>query len=600
MVRPFRSVVGPSFAVQKTDELDRIRLLPRRIWTDAERAELAAKMTPLLRTPNGQMTLRPHQAVALQEVYSCKGAVFAGHVGAGKSLFSFLLPYCLGAKRPLLVIPAKLMDKTLREIRRLSVHWVIPNFIRLISYELLGRAQSADTLTNYQPDLIMLDEGHRAKNRKAAVTRRLERYLAATPSPLDASEIRPEPILVNGIWTIPPPCTLVVMSGTITNRSINDYAHLLRRCLGPKHAPVPKPISQTDEWAAALDQHRNNEVRIGTGALVLLCNEEEAELHKTNPVVACRTAFRRRLVETPGVVVTADGQLGASLSIQALYPEMNADTVAALKKLRKDWELPNDIEIEDGLTAWRHAREVGLGLFYQWSPAAPPEWMAKRKAWFKRCRYILTNNHRNLDSSLPVVNAILAGHYPEAEEDYRLWREIEPTFKPHNVPIWFDDGAIQAAAKWAKEGPGVIWCEQVFFAKRLAEVTGLRYFGRKGLDAQKRPIPEFGEPGCGEGTIIASISSNGEGRNLQGWNRNLITCPPSNGKVFEQLLGRTHRELQEADEVSFEIFVTCREYAEAFWQATDEARFVCQTIGAEQKLLYADVDMPDAGWSGLR
>lgn len=600
MGNAYRAVVVPSFAVQKTNELDRIRLLPRRTWNDDERAELARKLTPLLKTPNGQMELRPHQAVALAEAFTHKGALFAGRVGIGKSLFSFLLPHCLQAKRPLLCVPAKLKDKTLRNIRTLSQHWVIPNYLRTETYELLGRAQSADTLLNYRPDLIMLDEGHRAKNPKAAVTRRIMRYLAATPSPLDASEITPEPILINGVWTILPACTLVVMSGTITNRSINDYAHLLRRCLGPKHAPVPKMISQTDEWAAALDQHRNDELRIKPGALVLLCNEEEAKLHETEPVKACRLAYRRRLVETPGVVVTAEGQLGCSLSISAIYPEMNAATDQALKGLRDKWVLPNGIELEDGISAWRKAREIGLGFFYNWDPAAPPEWMAKRKAWFKRCRYILANNQRNLDSSVPVVNAILAGHYPEAYEDYRLWREIEPSFKPNNVPVWFDDGAILAAAKWASEGPGIIWTEQVAFAKRLAEVTGLRYFGRKGLDAQKRPIPEFGEPGCGEGTIIASIASNGEGRNLQGWYRGLITCMPSNGKTLEQLLGRKHRDLQEADEVSYEALIPCREFVEAFWQAVNEANYVYQTTGAEQKLIYADVDMPDARWPGLR
>lgn len=585
---------GLSFAVQKTAELDRVRLLPRRARNDNDAATLAKKMTALLKTPQGQMELRPLQALALCEAFICKGAVFAGRVGIGKSLVALLLPYCLEAKRPLLVIPAKLMDKTMREIRRLSVHWVIPNFIRVISYELLGRVQSAETLINYRPDLIVLDEGHRAKNPRAAVTRRLMRYLASTPSPQNPESTPPEALLVNGQWVIPPPCTVVVMSGTITNRSIMDYAHLLRRCLGPENAPVPRSITQTEEWAGALDQHRNNETRIGTGALLLLCNEEEAKLHTTDPVTACRLAFRRRLVDTQGIVVTTDGQIGSSISITAIYPEMNEQTKQALRNLRHDWLLPNEVECDDGLTAWRHSREIGLGLFYNWDPPAPAEWMARRKAWFKRCRHILTHNQRDLDSALAVARAIMAGHYPEALEDYGRWREIEKSFKPHNVPVWFDDGAIQAAAKWAKAGPGVIWCEQVAFAQRLSKVTGLPYYGREGKDATGRSIPEFGEPGCGEGTIIASIASNGEGRNLQGWYRNLITCPPSNGKVLEQLLGRTHRDGQEADEVTFEIFVTCREYAEAFWQATDDARFVYQTTGSEQKLLYADVDMPDA------
>ena len=67
-----------------------------------------------------------------------------------------------------------------------------------------------------------------------------------------------------------------------------------------------------------------------------------------------------------------------------------------------------------------------------------------------------------------------------------------------------------------------------------------------------------------------------------------------NGRIAEQLVGRTHREGQEADEVSVDMVVACVEQWKGLRQAEADARYVEQTTGVQQKLLYADWDgMPD-------
>jgi hypothetical protein len=100
---------------------------------------------------------------------------------------------------------------------------------------------------------------------------------------------------------------------------------------------------------------------------------------------------------------------------------------------------------------------------------------------------------------------------------------------------------------------------------KLAQVSNLRYYGRGGVDENGRPIEQHVK----DWSMIASIASNAEGRNLQGWSNNLITSCPPNGSQIEQLLGRTHRDGQEADEVNVEVMLGCAENLESFGKRSE-------------------------------
>src|SRR5262249_5979601 len=141
--------------------------------------EFARELTLVLRRPGGTMWLRRVQGQALLEAATV-GLFAPIPVGEGKTLVSLLIPYVTDSKRPLLLLPAKLIDKTRRAIHELSRHWLIPD-IRIMSYEILGRPQSENALEGYRPDCIPCDEAHRLKNKRAAVTRRVMRYLERHP-----------------------------------------------------------------------------------------------------------------------------------------------------------------------------------------------------------------------------------------------------------------------------------------------------------------------------------------------------------------------------------------------------------------------------------
>jgi hypothetical protein len=563
-VMPFTKPSGPfgSQSVACTDEVRRIaNEAIREEWVDTEEAiQLAEDLTRELKTPNGTMKLRPLQAVALFEMLKVGGGFFPIFVGGGKTLISLIAPLILEAKRPILLLPAALVEKTWHDRRALAEHWHLPTNLQFITYESLSLVQNAKRLDYIQPDLIICDECQFVSAPRSGRSRRLRRYMHDHPD-----------------------TKFVCMSGTVMKRSIKDFGALLRFALKDK-APVPKTEEELGAWAEALDDGVNPMTRRRPGALMQL----DGSTNTDGTIEEARRVFQRRLLRTEGVVASGgvDG-VGCPIWVRSLEYEPSSVTVEHFKHIRKLWETPDDWSFMQAVELRMYLRQLSLGFHGIWRPRPPEEWLNARKAWYGFARNVLKNS-RTLDTPLAVANAIDARHL---DDDGILdrWREVEPTFRINPEPVWHDDTALEAAGKWAEKNKGIVWVEHKFFGEKLAKMLGVPYYGPKGLDATGASIKD-----AKKGPILASVKACGAGFNLQEhFSANLLTCCPSGALTVEQLIGRTHRPGQNADVVTVDIMLGCYEQMEAFERAQEGAKAAEQTLGHSQKLLLADVAMPD-------
>lgn len=548
------------------------------------------------------MVLKPVQAVALYEFQKYGGLVGHLRVGSGKTLVSLLAPIILGIQNYALIVPASLREKTNRERVKYSQHWKLPQTFRIWSYEELGRVQGANILTTFKPQLLILDEAHKAKNRKAGVVRRLIRYMQEFPD-----------------------TKVIVMSGTLLRNSIEDFGHLSAWAL-KQGSPLPLDIGTLKEWAEALEDPESFLSVQHPGALMSLPGGDDADDERQQ----VRQKVQSRMLETPGVVGSRGEQVSASLYLKPVTYPTNSHTGDNFKRLRTLWETPDGYGISEAVILWKTARELALGFHYitvsekaykefaksssrsvynrTMSPegrkefeaflaeARPPEeWLGPRREWAKFVRDVLSDS-RTLDTEKQVALACAAGQLRTRE--FHAWRSVRESFDAYQLAVWHDDSALKVCEEWAKKAEnGIIWAEHRFFARELAKRTGLPYFGLGGLNSKGEAIDDSSSM-AKYPVVIASISSNATGRNLQRYNDNLVVSVPTNGMTWEQMLGRTHRDGQQADTVNVDVFLGCREHYEAIPRAIRQAEAIRDTVGEEQKLLLCDVDWPSVSPGG--
>ncbi len=551
--------------VPETSEFRRIRDLPRRDWENDlydgfTVVEIAEYLTDSLQRPGGKMRLRPVQAKTLQEAHDYGGVFAPIPVGNGKTLITFLLPSVMDSQRPLLVVPAKLRDKTYREFAVLLQHWHPHPALEVCSYEALSRTGGTDLLMELSPDLIILDEAHRVKNLSAAVTRKLNQYIGAR---------------------LPKVCA---MSGTLIKRSLLDFNHILRWCLPAGLVPLPDTEAELALWASAVDEIKQSEQRTATppAQLIELSGDakaliESGQRENLSTRNVARRAVRERFLATPGIIsARCPLEIEASLDLHLTLVDGYNDRTEELADVVAQGIKPNgDIIEEDDLSAsWRIMRTLTSGFWYDYKIPPPPDWLAARKDWRRIVRHYLDGHHAGMESPLLVANRAAQGRLRPAENAaYSEWVAVRDTFRPESIAIWEDDTLIKYVQKWAKKNKGLIWVSEVALGDQLSAVIGLPYYRQMGKNAGGDPI-ELADPK--NGPIIASIASNSEGRNLQHWDKNLVISPPPTGLVWEQLLGRTHRHGQASDSVTVEVAIGCAVEWECFRQAQRDARLASE------------------------
>lgn len=554
--------------VQESYELERILKIPRRPLVLNE----VPDQSYLYARPEGAMHLWPIQSAVLIEAAKANGLLGPIGVGHGKTLASLLVGVAMNARMIVLLVPPQLRTQLLKsDIPALNKHWKLPlERLRVIAYSELSNARTDDLLDKLKPDLIVADEAHNLRHSSAARTKRFLRYMKEHPE-----------------------CRFVALSGTMTRRSLKDYQHLSELALR-KNSPLPNHFPTLQDWSMAIDVSKKEPMP--PGALLKFCDEYELDqIAKARDTYEAqkhvRHAFRRRVIESPGVVATEESALGTSLIITGLRPLVPGEVKHAIKRLHDTWEI-GDEELIDPLSVARVGRQLAGGFYYRWvwpNGEKDHEWLDARKNWNKEVREVLKMSRKGLDSPMLITNAILRGEF-EAEH-YAEWTRVKDRYSPTPPveAVWISKFLIEESIRWGQEtcnkaSPGIIWYESDAFGRELAQASGFPFFGpgtkaSEGLaevNAQKTPV------------IICSRAAHGTGKNLQRFSRNLFTAPSTGGVDWEQTIARTHRPGQEADEVFVDVYLHTDDMETAYYSALRDARYIEQTQGQKQKLLYAE------------
>jgi hypothetical protein len=584
-------------SVEWSADLERIMALPRRVKPNL--AILAAGMTAYLRKPEGTQCLRGIQAWALAEMVQCNGLLAPVSVGGGKTILGLLAPMVMpNCKCAVLLVPPSLRAQLLlRDWDFYDKHWNLPTLggsghknmhrdgrpvLHVVAYSELSSPKSTVLLNQLNPDLILADECHRLKSYMSARGSRFINYFETHPDTRFCG------------W-----------SGTITTKSIKDYAHLLQIALD-LGSPAPHESSEVEKWSMALDP---SEYHFEPGELSKLCLPGEN----------VRSGYRRRLVDTPGVVASGGSELGTSLVFyERKAPPIPDEVTQHLRNLRRapemgGWRRPDDEELPDILRVQACARELAQGMYMRWRfPKNEPlsvraHWFARRQEFNRDLREKLKHPAPHLDSPLLCIKAAIRwydGGCPEchrkAKEPHAddcagaesrplwnsycwpAWRDAKDTVVHESEVVWVSDYLMKDATEWAKEKPGIVWVEHPAVGEMISKLSGFRYYGggdQASIDILKED---------GKRSIICSIRARSEGLNLQHafW-RNLFVAPPADNGLIEQAVGRTHRPGQVEDEVVSEYYGHTSEMSDALDKARSRAEYVQQTTGSAQKLMCA-------------
>lgn len=636
-------VLGYKPPVSDSPDLQRVLAVPRRpppTEGTPELAALAKRVTSRLRNPTAPpcrcplpttsgglgrecvLALREIQAAALWEIYQCSGLLAPIAVGAGKTFINLLAPMVLrDCKIALLLVPAQLMGQLVRDYRLLLAHWHVPSLVmhdaggwtniipntpvlHVLPYSLLSRPERSAWIADLKPDVIISDECDRLRNPDTATTSRFLRHYEDHGG------------------------RLIAGSGSLSEASIRDYIHLAMIALG-ENSPLPHDPEVGKEWASAIDADAKPPAP--PGALEALCRPGEH----------IRSGYNRRLIETPGVIVSTASSV-PEITLEIVDREITAPPVIerALADLRATWCRPDGEELLDIFAMKRCARELAAGFFYYWYyPRGEPEslcreWEKTRKAWFCELRDKLRDRREHLDSPQlcaraarrawgdePIVDSgeiEIEVEATEMERDTRrkrrkvganahlpvwkakhwpAWRDIQDAVQPETRSMRLHDYLARDCATWARANHGIVWYSHSAFGAWVAELSGLPLHG--------------GGPGAGERldawigsgaptSIVVSAKSHGRGRDgLQlVYHDQLIPNPETSSAWWEQLLGRLHRFKQPRPVVTARVYRHTPELRDAVNKAKGRAEYVGETLGAAQKLTtsglaYLDPEYPE-------
>jgi hypothetical protein len=486
------------------------------------------------------------------------GAIGTGH---GKTLIALLAGSLLQVERPIILTAANLRQDVYTQWGRFNQHFSIHPGLRVFSYGELSTANGVGLFDQYQPDLIICDESDNLRYPTSARTGRFLRYFA------DCAKS----------GTLP---YLVAMTGTITNGSILDYAHLLQLAL-LDNAPVPVEKGTLHRWSNVLDRDKIPNKDDFDSMAIIAPEIEDRSMSFSTAITHCRGRYRALLQGAFGYVYTETQSTDTPLLFQKIVLRPCPETDRIISDIRDSWVRPDGEELCYSLEVYRLCRQVAQGFYYLWNwPGNTPdtEWLERRALWHRAVRQVIKTEQKGYDTPFTVTRGIDTGQLrvPAAQVCLKNWRKVSHRPPPPTVCVWLSDRVLQAVYRWALARidtitTGIIWYDQ------LAIANALRDCGIPVLNPGDDPIVDTMP------IFAAAVDSFSAGKNWQAWQYNLILCSVGAAKM-EQLISRTHRSGQKSSVYVCWLSDSGGPLDKALNTALDGATYIEQTTGNPQKL----------------
>lgn len=624
----FKKTVSKS---PENQELDRILALPPKLVSDLEDVEISSFETLAAEAFDRGERLLTTQVDALKAFEDSRGGFFPIGVGFGKSGISLMVAQIAfdrgWARKILLMVPVHLvnglMKRHIPEWRKrvnLSLQFHVlagqPKNVRkriaesnapgvyVMPYSLMSSTDANDLLASIDADMIVSDEAHKLKNPRSACTKRVMHFVKSREEA--------------------PIC--VFMSGSMTTKSVMDYHHLIDAALG-EGSPLPRKQSLAYTWGLVIDSNGSPSPGLVANTfsrIITWANDkfkDKRQSFNTGAAIKnARNAFRQRLTSTPGVVATADDRPSASLTIDNWECEDHGIEIQSLVyKAKEEFITPQGEPIDHAIHVYKWLRELSSGFYNSlvWPetetfaknrrisvPEASrrivgaKEHLEAQQAYHSELREFFKDAPIGLDTPTDVGLAIHRGNTSIPGNLSHLWKEMKGLDfegRPDriSIPVRIDDFKIQAVKRWATEfKTGVVWVYHREFGEWCMEAlteAGLNpAYAPSGADELIESLGDPGRDGKGDRLVVASIPAHGVGRNLQKFENQLFAEWPRSSMLAEQTLGRVHRTGQEREEVVAHTLIKTK-FDEINRAATlNDAAYALQTLGASQRVLYAD------------
>lgn len=625
-------------------ELIRICSLPIIPDLTPEQVEEMSRRFILAPAYKAGIRLKPKQAEGLAHYIFFGGVLGPIPVGYGKTLLALLICNYAFAneqmRKVMLVLPPNLVPQLLESQLPLARKWIaiqarvfsiagkskderhaILNMdqagLYVVPYSLLSTEDGREILAKIDPGVIVCDEAHKLRNyRDAAGPKRFMDMLRARKRAGKETK-------------------LVFLSGTLTSKSVKDYHHLAREALG-RHSPLPALASQADIWASMidssgddthLDQLPPREIAEIKPLVEWATKNFPADGHRfTFTVGGLRSAYHKRFSTCPGVVTAPGVTVGTSLIIaNTPAPPMSLPLLDLIKKVYSG-TTPDGDNIDHAIHEYGWLSQLTNGFYYRHVWPSPDEYAARRgissseaaelidkaqrhhealQIYSSMLRKFLKNSNRaGLDTPYLVgldMSRHGSAHVPE--EMYAQWKfakdlEFEgmPERDQYFIPVdpFKLDHCMLAAQKINKQRshPGVIvW----YYHRQFGEWMHYRAVNELGITnveflpagpASDRILASERDR-IKDKILIASITGHGEGKDLQFLRNQIIAQWPRPAKTAEQLLGRLHREGQEADELVVHTTLSHDFEHQSLAATLNDTVYAQTTTGNEYRLLSA-------------